>query len=469
MEEKSESYDEKPVYNSRLVNNYVEFLELHYPSLDIDSILEYAGMKRYQVQDPGHWFTQRHIDRLHEMMTLQTGNPTISREAGRFTASARSTGTIRKYALGFVSPHVAYRLVANIASHMTRGGSWTVRKLGPNRVEVTAVASPGIVEKPFQCENRLGMMEALGRIFTGKYSDVEHPSCMHRGDAACSYLISWKALPSFTWRIFGKYVALGGAVGAAVLFFLLPEHWAIFALIFALMTLSIPLYAESLEKKEMAKSLEMQGDAARERVEEINIRYSHSLLIQEIGQAASSMLDLDELMRAVSLAMKQHLGFDRGLLMLANKTKTRLIYKAGYGYSGEQEALMHEMEFSLENPDSKGLFAVTFRERRPFLLDNLLEERPDLSARSLRIAKEMGVQSLICVPIVYENEALGLLLVDNIRSRETSHPDRREPAPGCRLSDRCERDQRHVVQEAPGEREEVPRSGGKREQHHSPP
>jgi PAS domain S-box-containing protein len=417
VEKQAGMNDDQPIYSSRLVNNYVEFLELHNPTLDIDSILEYAGMKRYQVDDPGHWFSQRHMDRLHEIMTLQTGNSSISREAGRFAASAQSTSTIRKFALGFVSPHAAYRLVASIASHMTRGVNWTVKKLGPNKVQVTAVASPGIIEKPYQCENRLGVMEAMGRIFTGKYSDVEHPTCMHRGDKACTYIISWKAMPSFTWRLFGKYTAVGSALVAGVLFFMLPEHWAIFALIFALMALSIPLYAESLEKKEMAKSLEMQGDAARERVEEINIRYSHALLVQEIGQAASTVLDLDELLRAMAAAMKKHLGFDRGLLMLANKGKTRLLYKAGYGYSQEQEVLVNDMEFSLENPDSRGLFAVTFRERRPFLLDNLLDERPELSARSLRIAKEMGVQSLICLPIVYENETLGLLLVDNIRSR----------------------------------------------------
>jgi PAS domain S-box-containing protein len=324
---------------------------------------------------------------------------------------------IKKYLLGFVSPHAAYRLIANIAAHLSRSSTMTVKRLGRNSVEVTAVASPGVKEMPYQCENRFGMMEAIGRVFTEKFSHVEHPSCMHKGGESCRYVIRWEAMPSFTWRLLGKYAALGTTLIAVLLFFVLPEHWAIYSLFCALVTLTISLYGESLEKKEMAKSLEMQGDIARERVEEVNIRYSHARLIQEIGQAASTILDIDELMKAVADAMKQHLGFDRGLLMLANKSKTKLIYKAGYGYQNEQEDVLKQMEFSLENPQSKGLFAVTFRERRTFLLDNLFEERPELSDRSLKLAMELGVQSLICAPIEYEKEAVGLLLVDNIRSK----------------------------------------------------
>lgn len=417
MGEQAAVSSEKRIYNSRLVYNYIEYLELRYPSLDIDSMLNFAGIKRYEVEDPAFWFTQRQLNRFHEILSLKSGDPNISREAGRFAASSHSSSTLRKYALGFISPHAAYRLSANIGSQLTRGMSMSVKKLGPNSVEVTAVASPGTAERLSQCESRIGWMEALGKIFTGKFSHIEHPACMHRGDEVCRYVITWEAMPSFTWRRFGKYAAFLTASVAFLLFFILPEHWAIYSLFCAMITLSISLYSASLEKREMAKSLEMQGDAARERLEEINIRYNHARLVQEIGQVASTTLDPNELMKAFAEAMKQHLGFDRGVLMLANKTKTKLTYNAGYGYGEEQEKILKETEFNLDKPESKGLFAVTFRERKPFLLDNLFEQRPELSARSLKIAEQMEVQSLICVPIVYENEALGLLMVDNKQSK----------------------------------------------------
>lgn len=349
MAEQAAVSSEKRIYNSRLVYNYIEYLELRYPNLDIDSMLKYAGIQRYEVEDPAFWFTQRQLNCFHEILALKTGDPNISREAGRFAASSHSSSTLKKYALGFISPHAAYRLVANIASQLTRGMSMSVKKLGPNSVEVTAVASHGTVEMTSQCENRLGMMEALGRIFTGKFSSIEHPECMHRGHKSCRYVITWEAMPSFTWRRFGKYAAFGTASIAFLLFFVLPEHWAIYFLFGAMITLSISLYSATLEKREMAKSLEMQGDAARERLDEINIRYNHARLVQEIGQVASTILDPNELMGAFAEAMRQHLGFDRGVIMLANKTKTRLTFNAGYGYSKEQEKILEETEFNLEN------------------------------------------------------------------------------------------------------------------------
>ncbi len=45
-----------------------------------------------------------------------------------------------------------------------------------------------------------------------------------------------------------------------------------------------------------------------------------------------------------------------------------------------------------------------------------LKLKKKLSKRSLKFAKILDVQSLICVPIVYEKESLGVLAVDNVRS-----------------------------------------------------
>ena len=39
------------------------------------------------------------------------------------------------------------------------------------------------------------------------------------------------------------------------------------------------------------------------------------------------------------------------------------------------------------------------------------------SKRSRDLAKKLGVKALICVPIIYEDESLGILVVDNIRSK----------------------------------------------------
>ena len=43
-----------PLYNSRIILVYLEYLKRYYPDVEIDPLLEYAGITRYKVDNPGH-------------------------------------------------------------------------------------------------------------------------------------------------------------------------------------------------------------------------------------------------------------------------------------------------------------------------------------------------------------------------------------------------------------------------------
>ena len=96
--------NDDPLYNSRLIKNYVEFTEKYYPDVDIDSLLSYAGIAGYELEDQGHWFSQNQVDRFHQILAQKTGDPNISREVGRYAASSKASGAVRQYVLGFMSP-----------------------------------------------------------------------------------------------------------------------------------------------------------------------------------------------------------------------------------------------------------------------------------------------------------------------------------------------------------------------------
>ena len=40
-----------PLYNSRIISNYVKFIERNYSHIDIDELLSDAQLERYQVED----------------------------------------------------------------------------------------------------------------------------------------------------------------------------------------------------------------------------------------------------------------------------------------------------------------------------------------------------------------------------------------------------------------------------------
>ena len=50
--------DSPPLYNSRITKIYVQYLSKYYPDIDLDSVLDEAGIARYEIEDPAHWFSQ---------------------------------------------------------------------------------------------------------------------------------------------------------------------------------------------------------------------------------------------------------------------------------------------------------------------------------------------------------------------------------------------------------------------------
>ena len=113
----------------------------------------------------------------------------------------------------------------------------------------------------------------------------------------------------------------------------------------------------------------------------------------------------------------KRLDFDRGLIMLANKDRTRLVYRVGYGYNPDEEALLKNTEFHLDNPKSRGPFIVSFKQQKPFLINDFNEFEKDISERSREFVRNFNVKSFICVPIVYEGRSEGILAVDNHHSK----------------------------------------------------
>ncbi len=406
-----------PLYNSRLNKIYLQYLKRYYPDIDIGSILEEAGIADYEIEDPAHWFTQEQQDHLQDILIARTGNPNVAREAGRFSTSSEGLGAAKQYALGLMSPRTIYLLVEKTHALMSRGVDVKAKTIRSNQVEITAIPRPGVKEKPYQCQNRTGYLESLARMFTDKYAQLDHPACVHRGDDCCRYVISWTKSPKLRWRLIRNYFVIISIVGLLILLITQPFlTWGIVALLCVFITLMLSFYIEILEKKSLIKTIETQSESAHESIVESNLRYNDALLIQEIGQATSNIFDINQLLRTIAGVMEKRLDFDRGMIMLNDKKETKLRYVTGYGQSPEEEEILKNTTFHLDNPESKGVFVLAVKEQRPFLVNNISEIQDSLSRKSLEVAMRLGSQSLICVPIIYEKKPFGILSVDNSKS-----------------------------------------------------
>ncbi|MDB9822460.1 GAF domain-containing protein [Deltaproteobacteria bacterium] len=415
----------EPLYNSRLIKNYVVYMKKYYPEVEIDSVLSYAYINSYELKDNGHWFSQWQVDRFHERLSRETKNPNISREVGRYMASTDASDPLKNYITGFMTPAAAYWVLEKISPHLSRASTLKTKKLGPNKIEVSATPNPGVTEKLYQCDNRCGIFEALAKVFTNKYAVIDHTTCVHRGGEVCRYIITWENTHSFLLRRARFFFLPLALLSFAALYLFTPPIWFAGVLFLcASFMVGIAIFAEQVGKKELVQNIKDQRNAAKLLLNEINRRYNDALLIKEIGQATSKLLNIDDLLLSVTESMEKLLDYDRGGIWLADSKNTRLVYRVGYGYEPDIEILLRGADFHLNNPNSRGVAVQAFRKNRPFLVNNISEIERDLSARSLEFLKKTGAHSFICVPLVYERRSFGILFVDNLKSkRDLSQSD----------------------------------------------
>ncbi|MCK9230730.1 MAG: PAS domain S-box protein [Syntrophales bacterium] len=407
-----------PLYNSRITKSYVEYLNEHLPDVDVEPLLKYAGIEKYQLDDEGHWLTQKQVDRFHEILARTAQDPDIARKVGRFSVTSQASGALGKYILGFINPATAYAVLEKINSRLSRGTVLETRVIGKNKIEAKAFVRPGVIEKPYQCSNRLGGLEALAKLSTQKFATIEHPVCIHKGGDCCLYIISWEPSPTLVWKRARNYfLVLALAASAALFGFMETGPWIALFLSFMFGTMGLALYVEHLEKKNLLLNIKNQGEAAENLLNQINKRYNEALLVEEIGKTASMLHEVDVLPKRILDTLIKRLDFDRGIIMLVNKKENCLIYATSTGYNPKDDDYLRNIKFRLDNPHSKGSFVEAFKKQQPVLINDIEDIENDLSPRSRDFLHTMGSRSFICVPIIYQGESMGILAADNIQSK----------------------------------------------------
>ena len=409
-----------PLYSSRTIDTFMKLLRARYPSVNAGEALQYARINQHEVNDEGHWFTQEQVDRFVERLETITRNSNIAREAGCYAASPETSGAMRFFVISMLGPERMFENIAKAASTYTRSASYTSRSLGPNRVEITVAPNPGVSERLYQCQNRIGVFEAIPLLFSYAPPEIHHEECIFHGGSCCRYVVSW-TLPPTNWlkriRTYLFFAMAGGSVFASQIYS--TEQMIIGVFISLLVFFWITLIQYGREKAELFTSISKLRESSTRLLDQININYNNALLTNDIGQALNKQVDREKIVHSVIDIIHNRLNFDRGMILLANNEGTRLEFNAGFGYPEDAIEEIHTLGFNLINSASQGVFVRVFRDRSPILVDNIDDVLSHSSTRSQAFAKKMGAKAFICCPIVYESESLGVLVVDNQHSKRT--------------------------------------------------
>ncbi len=406
------------LYNSRIINLYLSLIKRRYNNINIGDLLGYANIRHYEVEDEGHWFTQRQIDLFYERLVQLTGNTNIAREAGRFVASPEGLGNLRQFIMGMTGPASLFRAIQSGAEKLTRSTSYQSRMINDNTVELTVIPREGVEEKPFQCENRMGMLEAVPLSYN-RIPRIEHTECIFQGGKACRYIVSWESSRVEIWkkRLRG-FVPLSLAGCIAAFLFTSPATAALVSLSIMLLVMCLFFCISEMNRKELLESLSNFLDQNEQVHNQINQIYNSALMSAEIGKALDRDKDIKTILSNIMETLENRLSFDRGMVFLDDERKERLEFQAGFGQSEEHRHLLSGLTFSINKPGSKGIFVKSYKLQLPYLVNDLENLESDLSLRSIRFAKILGVKSFICCPVICEGESVGILAVDNVRTKK---------------------------------------------------
>ena len=401
------------LYSSRIISTYIKFLRKEYSHVDINDILTYAGMEKYQVEDEAYWFTQQQVDLFNERAVGLTGKDDIAREAGRFGLSPDSLGFVKSYILGCLSIGRVWEMGAKVSHKFSKSCTYESERLAPNQTKIVVTPKPGVQEKPYQCQNRMGYFEAVCTLFRHKFPQIEHTKCMFRGDDCCEYVVTWREFSYETWKKIRAFAGTCLSAAAVAMLVLYPPAGPVAVAVVLAVLLVFSSYIWKLERREFQNGINNLSLSTEEVVKKMETSIKNMDFARQVVVALSLESNREGMMKQITSLFEKELDYDRGMIFLANKEKSRLEFYDSFGYTEKYMPLLKKMNPNLR-PDSTGVFTVCFRERRPFLINDLDEIAEKLSSRSLDFAKQMGAKAFICVPIVSSNETLGVLALDNV-------------------------------------------------------
>ncbi|MBJ6802086.1 GAF domain-containing protein [Geomonas sp. Red259] len=409
--------DDQPLYNSKIISIFVSLLQKKYPHVDVPELLRYAEIKTYEVNDEGHWLTQRQVDRFHTRMTQMVGAD-ISREGGRYAASAAAHGMMMKYTLGLIGPANTLLAIGKCSRNFSRSGTYTAAKLADNRVEITFTPQEGSEEQPYQCENRMGMFEAVVMLFNYHPPQIEHSDCIFQGGESCRYIISWKKTWYATVRsLRNRLVPIALIAYALCYHFGLVGHPVPILTALAFFALGSSYLAQRMETREIVTALAQVEESTQQIVAQMGVNYNNARMVNEVGQALSKQSGINEVLRNVTKVIEKRLGYDRCVIMLADARKSRLTFSTGYGYTVAQRDALLNASFDLTAPDTQGVFVTCFRDNQSRFVSDFAEVAHLHTPQSIDFSRELEARSFICCPIACDGEVLGVLAVDNKKSQ----------------------------------------------------
>lgn len=274
--------------------------------------------------------------------------------------------------------------------------------------------------------------EVPARMFGRSASTIQDTCCIAEGAPYCEWIFTWKPQrqPIVGW-------IMGGIVSGLVMFTTLriqapTQPWWISAgfslLPLVIMPLAGRLWEDRLELQERGKIIQEQLEAAEQRHEELREAYleqEHILvefrrrvdeltMLHQLTLHIGSTLDRETIIGSGLKAIVGSLSYDHALVALWDSDRQCFHKIQAEGMSAQWKALFRDISIP---STPHGLLYSTLHAQQPIVIEDIqgILDRCHPATRQMLV--NAGTQSGIAIPLISQNQSLGVIMVGNNRPK----------------------------------------------------
>ncbi|HKE61708.1 MAG TPA: ATP-binding protein [Nitrospira sp.] len=160
----------------------------------------------------------------------------------------------------------------------------------------------------------------------------------------------------------------------------------------------------------MTQALRERSAAITANMETIRKQITQLTAVHQTSAAITSTLDLHELMDTVLQLVKSNLGFSRMALMLRHEDRDVAYIAQVAGVSDEIAEAARYLTIPIKEDGS--ILAELFIQATPVMAPDINAVAHRMQPALLELARRVGLQSFVCVPLQTHNQTLGFIAAD---------------------------------------------------------
>ncbi len=406
------SPSQEKFYNVKILRDYESYLRQHlgWKQAQIDELFQSIGSDSSFIGSGDNWFDQDYADQFYRTLVQITGDQNLAFNVGKYTTNAQARGLSGSIIQGILYPQILFANIQRFAKLYTKGSFYTPIKVTRTDAIIRSTPVEGCTERYYQCQNRMGILKALPAFFNCRSVTIRHDVCYHKGSPYCEYSIKWEN--PWSHRPFITSFAVALLVLAASLFF---ADYSV-GLKFASFTFAIfYLGLQKMVAGKLESTLGAQNTALEESVTTLNRRHQETLVVRNFMEATTEIIPLKELVNKGANLIRNSMKYDRTMVLLVDSEKNVLRPEALCGYSDDVLEIINTAEFQIREDNTSGFLISVVNTKQPLFIRDVKSQIHKLSNRSQKLIQLMGIESLIVVPIIFQDKVLGVVAIENTR------------------------------------------------------